>query len=128
MGIREKFREAIHIELILRHFHILQVKSQEGKFQQRTRAHIVESHFAGEHNPTLVILRLLTKNEKEGCRQIKVFQTRVRVEEKITNLVIDNVSAINLVEKEVIDKIHWPSEELSNPYKVPWANDFVILV
>lgn len=93
------------------------------------RAHIVESHFVGEHNPALVIRRLPTKNEKEeGWRQIKIFQTRVKVEEKITYLVIDNVSAITLAEKEVIDKTHWPSEKLSNPYKVAWANDFVILV
>lgn len=57
------------------------------------------------HNPALVICRRPTKNEKEeGWRQIKIFQTRVRVEEKITNSVIDNVSVINLVEKEVIDK------------------------
>lgn len=47
------------------------VKSQEGKFQQRTRGHIVESHFAGEHNPALVIHGLLTKMRKKGGDRLR---------------------------------------------------------
>ena len=55
-----------------------QSKSQEGKFQQITVAYVVETHFAREDNPTLVIRRLLTTNEKEEkWKQVKKFQTRV---------------------------------------------------
>ena len=50
---------------MLRQCHMHQSKSQEGKFQQITKAHVVETHFAEEDNSTLVIRRLLTTNEKE---------------------------------------------------------------
>lgn len=53
---------------------------------------------------------------------------RVRVEEKVANLVIDKVIAINFVVQEVIDKLNWLTEKLPKPYNATWANDFVIHV
>ena len=55
---------------------------------------IVERLFAGEDNPTLVIHRLLNTSEKEEeeWRQAKKFHTRVTVEDKSANLIIDTGS------------------------------------
>lgn len=86
--------------------------------------------FAGADIPTLVIRQVLTSNEEEeeGWRQQNFFRTRVRVEEKVANLVIDRGSGINFVVQEVIDKLHWPTKTLLKPYKVTWPNGFVISV
>ena len=88
----------------------------------------MESFFAGEDNPTLVIRRLLNTSEKEEeeWRQAKKFHTRVRVEDKSANLIIDNGSAINFVAQKVIGKLHWPIEKLPKPYQVTWTNGHVI--
>ena len=80
----------------------------------------METHFAGEDNPTLVIHRLLTSNEmdEEVWRRTKKFQTRVKCEDKVANLVIDNSSAINFVAQEAINKLRWPTEKLPKSYEV----------
>ena len=97
--IQEAYKKAIHVEHMLRWSHMQPSKFQEGKFQQRTRALVVETHFAREDNPTLVIRRLLITNEmeEEEWRQTKIFPTRVKCEDRLTKLVIDNGSAINFV-------------------------------
>ena len=57
-----------------------------------------------------------------------IFQTRVKCEDRLANLVIDNDISINFVAQEVIDKLHWPTEKLAKPYKVTWSNGSVIRV
>ena len=81
----------------------------------------MEKLFAGEDNPTLVIHRLINTNGKkeEEWKWAKKFHTRVRVEDKSANLIIDNGSAINFVVQEVSDKLHWPTEKLPKPYQSP---------
>ena len=99
---------------------------QRGGFKQR--AHIVESHFAREGNPTLVIHQLLTTNEKEEeWKQTMIFRMRVKCEDMLANLVIDNDITINFVAQVVIDKPHWPIKKLAKPYKVIWSNGSLIL-
>ena len=70
-----------------------QSQCQERNIQQRSRAHVVERLFLGEDNPTLVIPRLFntSKKEEEEWRQVKKFHMQVRVKDKSTNLIIDNV-------------------------------------
>ena len=80
-------------------------------------------------NPTIVIRWFLTANGKEEeWRHAKKFQTRVRVEDKSANLVIDNGSAINFVAQEVIGKLNWRTEKLSKSYQVTWSNGYIIPV
>ena len=97
--IQEAYKEAISVEHMLRQSRIQQCKPQQRRSQQRRRVHIVESHFSREDNPKLVVCQLLTKNEKEEhqWRQHTKFQTRVRCEGKLANLVIDRDSVINFV-------------------------------
>ena len=97
--------------------------------QCQPRAHVVE-RLGGEHNPTLVIWRLLNLNtkEEEEWRQAKKFHTRVIVIGKAVNVVIDNGSAINFVAQEVIDKLNLPTEKLPKPYQVTWSTGHVIPV
>ena len=116
--VQEAYREAIRVEHVLRQSHMQQCKPQDGKSRQRRRAHIVETHFSGEDNPKLVIRRVLTTNKmkEEEWRQHKKFQTQVRCEARLANLVIDHGSAINFLAQEVIDKLHRPTEKLLKPY------------
>ena len=85
----------------------------------------MERLFAGENHPTLVIRRLLNIENEEQWRRAKKFHTRVRVENKSANLIIDNGNAINFLAQEVIDKLHWPTEKLHKPYQVTWSNGHV---
>ena len=101
---------------------------EERKSQQRTRAHVVETIFAREDNPTLVICRRLNTNVKkeEEWRKAEKFHMRVRVEDKSVNLIIDNGSAINFLVQEVINKLNLPTEKLPKFYQVAWSNGYVI--
>ena len=63
---QEAYIEAICVEHTLKRSRMKQDKPKERKFPQRTRAHVVETHFAREDNPILLVIhRLLTTNEKE---------------------------------------------------------------
>ena len=116
---QEAYLEALRVERMLR----------RSRMQQcQRRANVVERLFPGEDNPTLVIRWLLNTNEKEEeeWRHAKKFYTRVTVEDKSAELIIDNGSAINFVAQEVIDKLHWQTKKLSKPYQVTWSNGHVI--
>ena len=63
---------------MLQQSHMQQCKPQEGKSQQRSKAHIVGTHFKREDNPKLIKRQLLTTNEKEEeeWRHDTAFQTK----------------------------------------------------
>ena len=77
-------------------------------FSKVQELNIVELQFAKETTPTLVIRRLLTTNKKEEEEWIQtmIFRTRVKCEDRLAKLVIDNGSAVNFVAQEIIDKLH----------------------
>lgn len=59
---------------------------------------------------------------QEVWRQTKIFQTPVKCEGKVANLVINSGSVINFIKQKVLDKLHWPTEELLKLYKATRAN------
>lgn len=46
----------------------------------------------------------------------------------IAHMGINNGSVISFVAQRVVDKLHWFTEKLPNPYKVTWDNGSGILV
>lgn len=54
------------------------------------------------------------------------FRTQARRKGKLCNLIIDRGSAMHCAMQEVIDKLLLPTDKILNPYKVAWANDFII--
>ena len=67
------------------------------------------------------------RRKKKNGDKLRNF-TQVRVEDKRTNLIIDDGRAINFVAQEVIDKLHWPTQKLHKPYQVTQSNGHVIPV
>ena len=59
---------------------------------------------------------------QEVWRQTKIFQTPVKCEGKVANLVINSGSVINFIKQKVLDKLHWPTEELLKLDKATRAN------
>ncbi|KAM5575250.1 hypothetical protein ABKV19_014275 [Rosa sericea] len=76
------------------------------------------------YDPCLVLRPVLTtQKEHEEDWRSNIFQTRVRCNGQLCNLVIDGGSCSNVISEEAVLKLGLPTEPHPSPYKVAWVNN-----
>lgn len=108
---QEAYIKAFCVEHMLKRSRMGQGKTEERKYQQRTKPHAVETHFLKWIIPHLSFVnfspQMIRTKSGVGLRNSK---HGLGVENRSVNLVIDSGSAMNLVAQEVLEKLHQPIE------------------
>lgn len=93
----------------------------------------VEEVFESSKLPLCVIRQVLTGMQKESnnsdswlCNNI--FHMRVEHQGKALNLIIDDGNVMNVIAKEVVDKLWLHVEKHPNLYKLNWVDDTTLQV
>jgi hypothetical protein len=70
-----------------------------------------------------VIQHVLTGHKDHDWRRTNIFHTRVAYGDKALNVIIDNGSSMNVVAKEIVERLGLSQETHPTPYQVRWIND-----
>ncbi|KAK0592515.1 hypothetical protein LWI29_020549 [Acer saccharum] len=88
-----------------------------------------EERLQATNLPICVIQRVLTGHKNKidqvnhDWKRTNIFHTRVVHGNKALNVIIDNGSSMNVVAKEMVERLGLPQETHPTPYRVSWIND-----
>jgi len=100
---------------------------EEAEEEHVDEAHKDEEHTGWEfkHGAALVVTQILSVQMKEAKNRQRhnLFQTRVKVHDKVVKVIIDGGSCHNLASREMVDKLGLKLLRHPHPYHVEWLND-----
>jgi hypothetical protein len=103
-----------------------EINQEENHIQEETDSK--EEQLQATDLPICVIQHVLTGHKtKEDVdhdwRRTNIFHTRVAYGDKALNVIIDNGSSMNVVAKEIVERLGLSQETHPTPYQVRWIND-----